>query len=138
MNDDWFAAPADRPLGRMADMVGAIRAYLTAPNMKPVRHDGEFYPLDAPTWPRCSGRIDVPILLGAFNEGMLQRRRTRRRRRDRPRAVHRPLVGRDDRPEPRRRRGGRRPRPGGAAPVGMGDHGGRTTTTRRAPSATPD
>lgn len=47
MNEDWFAAKADRPLGRMADMVGAIRAYLTAQNMQPVRHDGEFYPLDA-------------------------------------------------------------------------------------------
>ncbi len=26
MNEDWFAAPADRPLARMADMVGASRA----------------------------------------------------------------------------------------------------------------
>lgn len=72
MNEGWFAAPADRPLGRMADMVGAIRAYLTAPNMRPVRHEGEFYPLDAAIMAPVLGPIDVPILIGAFNRGMLQ------------------------------------------------------------------
>lgn len=72
MNQDWFAAPADRALGRMADLVGAIRAFLTAPNMKPVRHDGEFYPIDAAIMAPVLGPIDVPILLGAFNPGMLQ------------------------------------------------------------------
>jgi 5,10-methylenetetrahydromethanopterin reductase len=72
MNEGWFAAPADRPLGRMADMVSAIRAYLTAENMKPVRHDGEFYPLDATIMAPVLGPIDVPILLGAFNSGMLK------------------------------------------------------------------
>lgn len=72
MNEAWFAAPADRPLGRMADMVGAIRAYLTAPNMKPVRHEGEFYPIDAAIMAPVLGPLDVPILLGAFNEGMLK------------------------------------------------------------------
>jgi alkanesulfonate monooxygenase SsuD/methylene tetrahydromethanopterin reductase-like flavin-dependent oxidoreductase (luciferase family) len=72
MNEGWFAAPADRPLARMADMVGAIRAYLTAPNMKPVRHAGEFYPLDAAIMAPVLGPIDVPILLGAFNHGMLK------------------------------------------------------------------
>jgi len=72
MNEDWFAVPADRALGRMADMVGAIRAYLTAPNMKPVRHDGEFYPINAAIMAPVLGPIDVPIVLGAFNEGMLR------------------------------------------------------------------
>jgi alkanesulfonate monooxygenase SsuD/methylene tetrahydromethanopterin reductase-like flavin-dependent oxidoreductase (luciferase family) len=72
MNESWFAVPADRPLARMADMVGAIRAYLTAPNMKPVRHEGEFYPLDAAIMAPVLGPIDVPILLGAFNQGMLK------------------------------------------------------------------
>ncbi|MET0908818.1 MAG: LLM class flavin-dependent oxidoreductase [Ilumatobacteraceae bacterium] len=72
MNETWFAAPADRALGRMADMVGAIRAYLDAPNMKPVRHDGEFYPIDAAIMAPVLGPIDVPIVLGAFNEGMLR------------------------------------------------------------------
>jgi 5,10-methylenetetrahydromethanopterin reductase len=72
MNQSWFAAPADRALGRMADMVGAIRAYLDAPNMKPVRHEGEFYPIDAAIMAPVLGPIDVPIVLGAFNEGMLK------------------------------------------------------------------
>jgi alkanesulfonate monooxygenase SsuD/methylene tetrahydromethanopterin reductase-like flavin-dependent oxidoreductase (luciferase family) len=72
MNEDWFATPADRPLGRMADMVAAVRAYLTAPNMKPVKHEGEFYPLDAAIMAPVLGPIDVPILLGAFNQGMLK------------------------------------------------------------------
>lgn len=72
MNEDWFAAPADRPLGRMANLVGAIRAYLTAENMRPVRHEGEFYPLDAAIMAPVLGPIDVPIMLGAFNPGMLK------------------------------------------------------------------
>jgi alkanesulfonate monooxygenase SsuD/methylene tetrahydromethanopterin reductase-like flavin-dependent oxidoreductase (luciferase family) len=72
MNESWFAAPADRALGRMADMVGAIRAYLDAPNMRPVRHEGEFYPIDAAIMAPVLGPIDVPIVLGAFNEGMLR------------------------------------------------------------------
>ncbi|MHB1139589.1 MAG: LLM class flavin-dependent oxidoreductase [Microthrixaceae bacterium] len=71
MNEDWFAAPADRPLARMADMVGAVRSYLTAPNRHPVRHEGEFYPLDATIMAPVLGAIEVPILLGAFNKGML-------------------------------------------------------------------
>ncbi len=72
MNSDWFAAQADRPLARMADMVGAIRSYLTAENMQPVHHDGEFYPLDASIMSPVLGPIDVPIVLGAFNQGMLK------------------------------------------------------------------
>jgi 5,10-methylenetetrahydromethanopterin reductase len=72
MNQDWFAAAADRPLGRMADLVGAIRAYLTAANMVPVHHEGEFYPIDAAIMAPVLGPIDVPIMLGAFNEGMLK------------------------------------------------------------------
>ncbi len=72
MNQDWFAAPADRALGRMGDMVGAIKAYLEAENMKPVRHEGEFYPIDAAIMAPVLGPIDVPVLLGAFNEGMLR------------------------------------------------------------------
>src|SRR5690606_246448 len=38
MNEDWFSVPADRPLGRMADLVGAIRAFTTAPNGKAILH----------------------------------------------------------------------------------------------------
>ena len=72
MNEDWFAVPADRPLGRMADLVGAIRSYLTAPNRRPVQHEGEFYPIDASIMAPVLGPIEVPIVLGAFNAGMLK------------------------------------------------------------------
>src|SRR5690606_33887828 len=72
MNEDWFAVPADRPLARMADLVGAVRAYLSAPNRRPVRHDGEFYPIDATIMAPVLGAIDVPIVVGAFNAGMLR------------------------------------------------------------------
>lgn len=71
MNHDWFAVPADRPLARMADLVGAVRAYLTAENRRPVRHEGEFYGIDAAIMAPVLGAIDVPIVLGAFNPGML-------------------------------------------------------------------
>jgi alkanesulfonate monooxygenase SsuD/methylene tetrahydromethanopterin reductase-like flavin-dependent oxidoreductase (luciferase family) len=72
MNEDWFAVPADRPLGRMADLVGAVRAYLSTPNRTPVRHDGEFYPIDATIMAPVLGELDVPIVIGAFNPGMLK------------------------------------------------------------------
>ena len=72
MNEDWFAVAADRPLGRMADLVGAVRAYLTAPNRRPIRHEGEFYPIDATIMAPVLGALDVPIVLGAFNPGMLK------------------------------------------------------------------
>jgi alkanesulfonate monooxygenase SsuD/methylene tetrahydromethanopterin reductase-like flavin-dependent oxidoreductase (luciferase family) len=72
MNESWFAVPADRPLARMADMVGAIRSYLDAESMQTVRYEGEFYSLDAAIRAPVLGPIDVPILLGAFNQGMLK------------------------------------------------------------------
>jgi alkanesulfonate monooxygenase SsuD/methylene tetrahydromethanopterin reductase-like flavin-dependent oxidoreductase (luciferase family) len=72
MNEGWFAAPADRPLARMADLVGAVKAYLDAPNGKPVRHEGELYPIDATIMAPVLGPIDVPVLVGAFNQGMLR------------------------------------------------------------------
>jgi alkanesulfonate monooxygenase SsuD/methylene tetrahydromethanopterin reductase-like flavin-dependent oxidoreductase (luciferase family) len=40
--------------------------------MKPVKYDGEFYPIDAAIMAPVLGPIDVPIVLGAFNEGMLR------------------------------------------------------------------
>jgi alkanesulfonate monooxygenase SsuD/methylene tetrahydromethanopterin reductase-like flavin-dependent oxidoreductase (luciferase family) len=72
MNENWFSVPADRPLGRMADLVGAVRAFTTAPNGKPVRHEGEFYDIDATIAAPVLGPLDVPIVLGAFNQGMLR------------------------------------------------------------------
>jgi 5,10-methylenetetrahydromethanopterin reductase len=70
INRDWFGVPADRPVARMADLVGAIRAWLHAENGQRVRYDGEFYRVDAVVAAPVLGRIDAPILLGAFNKLM--------------------------------------------------------------------
>ena len=70
INRDWFGVPADRPVARMADLVGAIRAWLTAENGQRVRYEGEFYHVDATVGAPVLGRIDAPILLGAFNRLM--------------------------------------------------------------------
>lgn len=70
INRDWFGVPADRPVARMADLVGAIRAWLQAENGERVRHDGEFYSVDAKVGAPVLGRIDAPILLGSFNKLM--------------------------------------------------------------------
>ena len=72
MNEDWFGVAADRPLARMADLVGAVRAYLDAPNGEPVRHHGEFYGIDATIAAPVLGPLDVPVVVGAFNTGMLK------------------------------------------------------------------
>jgi alkanesulfonate monooxygenase SsuD/methylene tetrahydromethanopterin reductase-like flavin-dependent oxidoreductase (luciferase family) len=70
INRDWLGVEADRPVDRMADMVGAIRAWLHAENGRPVRYDGEFYRVDAEVRAPVLGRIDVPLLLAAFNRRM--------------------------------------------------------------------
>ncbi|MCD4533047.1 LLM class flavin-dependent oxidoreductase [Nocardioides sp. cx-169] len=70
INRDWFGVDADRPVARMADLVGAIRAWLHAENGQPVRHDGEFYRIDASVGAPVLGRIEVPILVGGFNRLM--------------------------------------------------------------------
>ena len=54
----------------MADLVGAVRAWLQAENGQRVRYDGEFYQVDAVVGAPVLGRIDAPILLGAFNKLM--------------------------------------------------------------------
>ncbi|WP_261564955.1 LLM class flavin-dependent oxidoreductase [Frankia gtarii] len=71
MNTDWFASAASEPVRRMEDLVGAIRAYLTAENGRPVVHEGEFYPIHADIRAPVFGRLDVPILLGSFNRRMV-------------------------------------------------------------------
>jgi alkanesulfonate monooxygenase SsuD/methylene tetrahydromethanopterin reductase-like flavin-dependent oxidoreductase (luciferase family) len=70
INRDWFGVAADRPVARMADMVGAVRAWLHAENGQRVRYDGEFQHIDAVVGAPVLGRIDAPILLGAFNKLM--------------------------------------------------------------------
>ena len=70
INRDWFGVAADRPVARMADLVGAVRTWLQAENGQRVRYDGEFYHVDAVVGAPVLGRIDAPILLGAFNKLM--------------------------------------------------------------------
>jgi alkanesulfonate monooxygenase SsuD/methylene tetrahydromethanopterin reductase-like flavin-dependent oxidoreductase (luciferase family) len=70
INRDWFGVAADRPVERMADLVRAIRAWLHAENGQRVRYDGEFYQINAVVGAPVLGRIDAPILLGAFNKLM--------------------------------------------------------------------
>lgn len=70
INRDWFGVPADRPVARMADLVGAVRAWLHAENGERVRYDGEFYNIDANVAAPVLGRLDVPVLLAGFNKRM--------------------------------------------------------------------
>jgi len=71
MNTDWFGTEFQPVLSRMAELVQAIRAFLHAPNMKTVRFEGEHYQIKAAIRAPVMGEIDVPILIGAFNRGML-------------------------------------------------------------------
>jgi 5,10-methylenetetrahydromethanopterin reductase len=72
MNRDWFAVPADHPAARMAELVEAIRAYLQAENGEAIGYTGRFYKIDADIRAPVLGRLDVPILIGAFNRIMLR------------------------------------------------------------------
>jgi alkanesulfonate monooxygenase SsuD/methylene tetrahydromethanopterin reductase-like flavin-dependent oxidoreductase (luciferase family) len=72
MNADWFATDDSRPVERMEDLIGAIRAYLNAENGDRIVHSGEFYPVNAAIRAPIFGRLDVPILIGAFNRRMLR------------------------------------------------------------------
>jgi hypothetical protein len=56
----------------MAELVEAIKAYLHAENGQPIRYSGQFYHIDADIRAPVFGRLDVPILLGAFNAMMLR------------------------------------------------------------------
>jgi alkanesulfonate monooxygenase SsuD/methylene tetrahydromethanopterin reductase-like flavin-dependent oxidoreductase (luciferase family) len=72
MNSDWFAAEASAPARRMAELIAAVRAYLTAENGERVETEGEFYPIKADIRAPVLGRLDVPILVGAFNKIMIR------------------------------------------------------------------
>ena len=72
MNTDWFATGADKPVARMADLVGAIRAYLEAENGSTVTHHGDYYPINAAIKAPVLGRLEIPILIGAFNRLMVR------------------------------------------------------------------
>ena len=70
INRDWFGVPADRPVARMADLVGAVRAWLHAENGRPVTYEGEFYRVQAKVGAPVLGRIDAPVLVAGFNKLM--------------------------------------------------------------------
>ncbi|MFC1405205.1 MULTISPECIES: LLM class flavin-dependent oxidoreductase [Streptacidiphilus] len=72
MNTDWFATGADKPVARMADLVGAVRAYLEAENGSTVTHQGDYYPINAAIRAPVLGRLEIPILIGAFNKLMVR------------------------------------------------------------------
>lgn len=72
MNRDWFGVDSSHPARRMAELVACIRAFLEAENGEKITFDGHFYSVDARIQAPVMGRIDVPILLGAFNIHMLR------------------------------------------------------------------
>ncbi|WP_284742424.1 LLM class flavin-dependent oxidoreductase [Amycolatopsis sp. RTGN1] len=70
VNRDWLGVPADRPVARAADTVGAVRAWLHAENGERVRYAGEFHTIDADVRAPVLGRLEIPVLLAAFNRQM--------------------------------------------------------------------
>lgn len=72
MNRDWFGVDADHPAPRMAELIEAIRAFLYAENGEPIRYQGRFYSIDADIRAPVFGRLEVPILVGAFNKIMVR------------------------------------------------------------------
>jgi len=70
INRDWLGVPADKPVERMADTVSGVRAWLHAENGERVRYSGEYLTLDADVRAPVLGRLDIPILLAAFNKRM--------------------------------------------------------------------
>ncbi|QZA15230.1 LLM class flavin-dependent oxidoreductase [Mycolicibacterium holsaticum DSM 44478 = JCM 12374] len=72
MNRDWFGVDSSHPAPRMTELVGCIRAFLHAENGQRITFDGDYYHIDARIQAPVLGRIEVPILLGAFNVHMLR------------------------------------------------------------------
>jgi len=72
INRDWFSVPADRPVARIGETVQALRAYLHAENGERVVFKGEFYDINAMIQAPILGKLDIPILIGAFNKLMIQ------------------------------------------------------------------
>jgi 5,10-methylenetetrahydromethanopterin reductase len=70
INRDWFGVPSDRPLARITELVSVLRLFLHAENDSPIRFQGEFYSIDADIRAPIMGRLNVPVLIGAFNTGM--------------------------------------------------------------------
>ena len=71
MNRDWFGVEAAHPAPRMGELIEVIRAFLHAENGESVKYQGQFYCIDADIRAPVLGRLDVPILVGAFNKVMV-------------------------------------------------------------------
>jgi 5,10-methylenetetrahydromethanopterin reductase len=71
INRDWFSVEADRPVARMAEAVQALRAYLHAENGERIVFKGEFYDINANIQAPILGKLEIPILVGAFNTKMV-------------------------------------------------------------------
>ncbi|MGZ5398051.1 MAG: LLM class flavin-dependent oxidoreductase, partial [Mycobacterium sp.] len=72
MNRDWFGVDADHPATRMAELIEVIKLFLHAEDGEPIRYQGDYYSIDADIRAPVFGRLDVPILIGAFNKVMLR------------------------------------------------------------------
>jgi alkanesulfonate monooxygenase SsuD/methylene tetrahydromethanopterin reductase-like flavin-dependent oxidoreductase (luciferase family) len=72
MNRDWFGVDAAHPARRMGELIEVIRAFLHAENGELVKYQGEFYSIDADIRAPVLGRLEVPILIGAFNKVMVR------------------------------------------------------------------
>jgi alkanesulfonate monooxygenase SsuD/methylene tetrahydromethanopterin reductase-like flavin-dependent oxidoreductase (luciferase family) len=72
MNRDWFGVSAEHPASRMAELIHVIRMFLHAENGERIRFQGDFYSIDADIRAPVFGRLDVPILVGAFNKIMIR------------------------------------------------------------------
>jgi len=71
INRDWFGVEADRPVARMVDLAGAVRAWLHAENGQRVRYEGPYYRVNARVQAPVLGRLDVPLLFAGFNRRMV-------------------------------------------------------------------
>jgi len=72
INRDWFGVEVDKPVARMKDLAGAVRAWLHAENGERVEHEGPYYRIDAKVQAPVLGRLEVPLLFAAFNPGMVR------------------------------------------------------------------
>ena len=72
MNGDWFGIDSSHPALRMGELIQVIRAYLHAENGERIQFTGDYYQVDADIRAPVLGRLEVPVLIGAFNKVMLR------------------------------------------------------------------
>lgn len=72
MNRDWFGVDANHPAARMAELIEVIKLFLHAENGERIRYQGDYHAIDADIRAPVFGRLEVPILIGAFNKIMLR------------------------------------------------------------------